>query len=112
MSQSRVVRLLSAVLLTLVVSSVYAGPLGCCTRCAPACAEPCTGPESVPMVEKTICVPEWVTETRKCTVCEYVREEKEVKVTVLVPKTVEETVKVCEMVREQEDRRTSRSASP
>ena len=101
MSQSRVVMCLSAVLLSLVVSSAHAGLLGCCSRCAPARTAPCAGAESVPMVEKTICVPEWVTETRKCTVCEYVREEKEVKVTVMVPKTVEEIVKVCQMVVEK-----------
>ena len=94
MSQSRVVMCLSAVLLSLVVSSAHAGLLGCCSRCAPVCTEPCAGAESVPMVEKTICVPEWGTETRKCTVCEYVREEKEVKVTVMVPKEAAPTGKL------------------
>ena len=95
MSQSRVVMCLSAVLLSLVVSSAHAGLLGCCSRCAPACTERCAGAESVPMVEKTICVPEWVTETRKCTVCvpKQVEKEVQVKVCKMVEKKV--TVPVC-----------------
>jgi hypothetical protein len=93
MFQNRLVILVPAVLMLLAVSSASAAPCGCCS--------PSNGCGEVQMVEKTICVPEWVTETRKCTVTECVAEEKEVKVKVMVPKIVEETVKVCEMVQEK-----------
>ena len=43
---------------------------------------PCGGCGEVTYVEKTCYVPEWVTETRMVTVCEYAQEQREVKETV------------------------------
>jgi hypothetical protein len=63
----KILVLVPAVLLLLAVSSVSAAPCGCGSPCATGCGG-CGGCGEVQMVEKTICVPEWVTETRKCMV--------------------------------------------
>lgn len=62
-------------MLFLVAGSAMAG--GPCGGCSP-----CGGCGEVTYVERTCYVPEWVTETRMMTVCEYTQEQREVKQTV------------------------------
>jgi len=75
------------------------------------CAQPsanCCKP-TVQYVEKTICCPTWVTETRTVKVCEYRNEQREREVTVYqrVPETKTVTRTVCDMVPEQRTKTVS-----
>jgi len=71
----------------------------------PSCGTPCAhagGCGEVQYVEQTICEPQWVTETRKVTVCEYKQEQKQCTRTVYkcVPETKQVERKCTVMVPE------------
>ena len=80
--------LLPIVLLLLVANYATAGG-PCAASCAPCASVQCGG--EVQYVEKTIYVPEWVTEVRNVVVCEYNQEQRQRTYTVYnsVPETRE-----------------------
>ncbi len=65
---------------------------------------PCGGCGDVTYVEKTCYVPEWVTETRMVTVCEYAQEQREVKQMVHKCVPVQKEVQRCCVVMVPEQR--------
>jgi hypothetical protein len=71
--------------------------VGCCSLCRKSC-----GGCEVEYVEKTICCPTWVTETRTVKCCEYRQEMREREVTVCqrIPETKMVKKTVCQMVPE------------